>query len=175
MELQLDKDTQLTELRDSDKDALVWWLNDKDIYKRTLRIPHPYTEVDAIEFIRQCREKDEVFGVQMSWAIRKADGQLIGMISLFGKDEFPQKEEIGYWLARDFWGKGIMKRSLQAVTNIAVEKYGIVRLEAPTFAFNLHSQKVAEKCGYLYEGTLRKAFFKDGMYFDCRMYSYVKE
>ncbi len=175
MEIQLDQETILTELKESDKDALVWWLNDKDIYKRTLNIPFPYTETDAIEFYNKCKEKDEIFGVQMTWAIRKKDGQLIGVIGLSGKDEFPQKEEVGYWLARDFWGKGIMKKSLQAVTNIAIEKYGIIRLEAPTFAFNLHSQKVAEKCGYMYEGNLRKSLYKDGMYFDCRMYSYVKE
>lgn len=175
MELQLDKDTMLTELRDSDVETLVWWLNDKDIYKRTLSIPFPYTESDAIDFISRCRAKDEEFGVQMTWAIRKSDGQLIGVIGLFGKPEFPQKEEVGYWLARDFWGRGIMKKALQVVTNIAVEKYEIIRLEAPTFAFNLHSQKVAEKCGYQFEGTLRKALYKDGIYFDCRMYAYVKE
>lgn len=175
MDLQLDKDTVITTLQENDKDALVWWLNDKDIYKRTLRIPYPYTEQDALDFIHHTREKDDKFGKQMTWAIRHKDGKLIGVIGLLGTDKFPHKDEIGYWLARDYWGKGVMKRTLKAITNIAIEKYGIVRIEAPIFAFNLHSQKVAEKCGYIYEGTLRKAFYKDGMYFDCRMYAFVKE
>jgi [ribosomal protein S5]-alanine N-acetyltransferase len=175
MDLQLDKDTVLTTLKESDKDALVWWLNDKDIYKRTLRIPYPYTEKDALDFIAFCQDKDVRYGRQMTWAIRQSEGKLIGVIGLLGADTFPHKDEIGYWLARDYWGKGIMKRTLKAITNIIIEKYHVVRLEAPIFAFNLHSQKVAEKCGYLFEGTLRKAFNKDGMYFDCRMYSFVKE
>jgi RimJ/RimL family protein N-acetyltransferase len=175
MELQLDNETSLSKLQESDKDALVWWLNDKDIYKRTLRIPYPYTEQDALDWINLTHEKDAKFGQQMTWAIRNAEGKLIGVIGLLGSSTYPHKDEIGYWLARDFWGKGVMKRTLKAVTNIIVEEYGVVRLEAPIFAFNLHSQKVAEKCGYLYEGTMRKAFYKDGMYFDCRMYAFVKE
>src|ERR1019366_5231205 len=41
----------LSEFRPSDKPALVEHLNDRDIYDRTLRIPYPYTENDADEWL----------------------------------------------------------------------------------------------------------------------------
>lgn len=175
MELPLDTETKLTELRDSDKADLVHWLNDKDIYKRTLRIPFPYTENDAGNFLKYARDKESKFSRQMEWAIRNGSGKLIGVIGLHGKEENKFRDEIGYWLAKDYWGKGIMKKALRAVTNIATETYGLVRIDAPIFAFNLHSQKVAEKCGYALEGTLRSFYYKDGMFFDCKLFAFVKQ
>lgn len=173
--LQLDSNFYISPLKDEDTKALVKWLNDKDIYKRTLIIPYPYSEQDAKDFIKYARMKNNKFGREMEWAIRKSDGELIGVIGLRGSESNRYKDEIGYWLAKDYWGKGIMKRTLKTITNIATEQYGLVRIEAPIFSFNLHSQKVAEKCGYIPEGTLRKAYYKDGMFFDCKLFAFVKE
>ncbi len=47
MKIVVNDEIHLSEVRPSDKDALVSHLNDRDIYDRTLRIPFPYTEKDA--------------------------------------------------------------------------------------------------------------------------------
>ena len=50
MRLDVNEGIHLSEIRASDQAALVRHLNEREIYDRTLRIPFPYTEADAVEF-----------------------------------------------------------------------------------------------------------------------------
>jgi hypothetical protein len=51
MKIVVSDQVHLSEFQVSDKDALVGYLNDRDIYDRTLRIPFPYTDTDADEWV----------------------------------------------------------------------------------------------------------------------------
>ena len=51
MKIVVNDQIHLSELRPSDKPALIEHLNDRDIYDRTLRISFPYTEKDADEWL----------------------------------------------------------------------------------------------------------------------------
>ena len=99
----------LSEFRSSDKPALLQHLNDPDIYHRTLRIPFPYTDASADEWLTLVAKITEQQGRPVQWAIRTADDALIGGC---GFDGFQVGEshraEVGYWLAKPFWGRGIM-------------------------------------------------------------------
>src|SRR2546421_8816153 len=90
----------LSEVRPSDKEALIQHLNDRDIYERTLRIPFPYTGASADEWLALLAETTQQQGRAVHWAIRQSDGALIGGC---GFDGFQVGEshraEIGYWLA----------------------------------------------------------------------------
>ena len=68
----------LSEFRSSDKPALLQHLNDPDIYHRTLRIPFPYTEASADEWLTLVTKITEQQGRQVQWAIRTAADALIG-------------------------------------------------------------------------------------------------
>ena len=91
----------LSEFRSSDKHALVEHLNDRDIYDRTLRIPFPYTEEAADEWLAKITGHQ---GNSTTWAIRLGDDRLIGACGFVGLHEGKSHQgEIGYWLAKPFW------------------------------------------------------------------------
>jgi hypothetical protein len=64
-------DIELTEIRETDKENLMLYLNDLTILRNTLTIPHPYTMESAVFFVNLCRESEEKHGFITNFAIRK--------------------------------------------------------------------------------------------------------
>lgn len=160
---------------DADLDSLVLYMNDIGIYNGTLKVPYPYTKSDAESYLENFKKRNKEFGRPMNWQIRDKEDHLIGSISLHNQYGVgSHKDEIGYWLGRPFWNKGIMSRTLIAFSKLVFENYGIVRLEVTIFDYNISSQRTVEKSGFNYEGTLKKAYFKDGKYIDAKLYALVK-
>ena len=84
--------------------------------------------------------------------------------------------EVGYWLGREFWGRGIATAALQLLTRYAFEvNRDLRRLWAVPFSTNLASARVLEKAGYRREGTLRQSAIKDGKVLDQWLYAIVRE
>jgi RimJ/RimL family protein N-acetyltransferase len=160
----------------TDKPALVEHLRSKDVYNWTLNIPHPYTEADADWWIHQRIEHAARVGIVVSFAIRDASEQLIGIV---GADHLEpgtsHRAEIGYWLARAYWGQGIMTDVVRAYVRYAFANLQLVRLTAHVFEFNAGSARVLEKNGFKLEGRLRKHINKDGQLLDGRFYGLLKE
>lgn len=163
----------LSAIRASDQGTLVAHLNDGQIYRNTLRIPSPYSFEDAGKFLRIAAEATERYGFPIHFAIRNRERHLIGGCGFEGLVTGHQAE-IGYWLARPYWGQGIMTDVVRAACQLAVTEWQLVRISAHVFDFNLASARVLEKNGFLYEGTLRKHCRKDGQFFDSRVYALVR-
>src|ERR1051326_5791966 len=163
MKISVNDQVHLSEFQASDKDALVHHLKDRDIYEHTLRIPYPYTEKDADDWFALIAKSMEQQGRPVHWAIRSADGVLIGG---GGFDGFQlgksHRAEVGYWLAKPFWGRGIMTAVVQRLCRHSFEDFGLVKITAHVFSHNPASARVLEKCGFQEEGFLRKHFLKDG-------------
>ncbi|HKB86288.1 MAG TPA: GNAT family protein [Ignavibacteriaceae bacterium] len=158
-----------------DKQNLISYLTDKEIYNNTLRLPYPYTARDAEWWIRYVDENRRKTGMLINFAIRNKGKKLIGGISYhlkYGMNS--HKDELGYWLARDYWNKGIMSRVVKSFCRYGFDSLHLVRIEATVFEHNLSSARVLEKCGFEYEGTLRKYYIKDGNFIDVRLYSIIK-
>ena len=178
----------LSSILETDKAALLEHLGAKEIYNTTLNIPYPYTEADADFWIYKRIEATRRQGVEVTFAIRKSDGQLIGGIGADGLDvaAIPRgnqtfsapgahRVEIGYWLAKPFWGQGIMTDAVRAFINYAFSELYLLRLTAHVFEKNIASSRVLEKNGFRLEGHLRRHFFKDGEFIDARIYGLLKE
>lgn len=158
-----------------DIDALMENLNDMEVYNGTLRVPFPYTRKNAESYVTGCKTQKEEFGRPMKWQVRHNSGLLAGSISLHNEHgKGSHKDEIGYWIGKAHRNKGLMTDTLKAFSALVFEYYGIVRIEATIFEYNTASQKAVEKCGFNYEGTLKKAYFKDGKYIDGKLYALVK-
>lgn len=82
--------------------------------------------------------------------------------------------EIGYWLGRDFWRRGIMTEATQALTDWLFENFPLRRIYASSYARNRASARVLEKAGFEYEGCLRASVFKDGETLDQLVYARIK-
>jgi len=81
--------------------------------------------------------------------------------------------EVGYWLGEAFWGRGIVTEALKATTRYAFDTYGVTRVYAVPFEWNVPSQRVLEKAGYAFEGRMRRSAIKDGKIIDQLLYAYL--
>ena len=163
----------LTEVRASDKPAFVEHLNDEAIYRHTLRIPFPYSDEDAEKFIGIAAEATALHGHPVHFAIRDGDEQLIGGCG-FDDLAYGHRAEIGYWLAKPFWGQGIMTDVVRSACAFAISKWKLVRIQAHVFEANRASGRVLEKNGFVLEGLLRKHHRKNGRFIDSNLYGLVK-
>ena len=115
-------------------------------------------------------------GTAFPWTIvRSSDKQLLGMIEIVRIDH--SGINLGYVLARKFWGKGYMTESLKKIINWAFEQDDIFRIWAICDIENIASSRVMEKSGMQREGILRRwlklSYFGD-IPRDCYCYSIVK-
>lgn len=175
MKIVVNDQVHLSEFGSSDKPALTQHLNDRDIYERTLRIPFPYTDAAADEWLALVVKITQQQGRPVHFAIRSADDALIGGC---GFDGFQvgksHRAEVGYWLAKPFWGRGIMTAVVQQVCRHAFDEFELVKITAHVFAHNPASARVLEKCGFQEEGFLRKHFVKDGQFLDARLFGLLR-
>lgn len=165
----------ITEITPADKPAYVQHLAAKQIYDQTLNIPYPYAETDADWWINHVAEETKKQGRSVNWALRKNDGLLVGGIGFHGLElGKTHRAEIGYWLAKPFWGQGIMTKAVELVSDFAFKELGLVRITANVFLFNQGSSRVLEKAGFQLECILRKHYKKDDKIFDGKLYAKVK-
>ncbi len=166
---------RLTEIRRSDKDALVELLNNREIYDRTLRIPFPYTAADAEKWFAGIDEATKKNEPPFKWSIRMDGDRLIGGIGFDGLVlGQSHRAEIGYWLGQSFWNRGIMTAVLRTICRHAFENLGLVKITAHVFSINDASARVLQKCGFELEGYLRSQFLKDGQYLDAKAFGLVR-
>ena len=82
--------------------------------------------------------------------------------------------EIGYWMAEDVQGKGIMTKSCRAIIEYAFDTLDLNRIEIKCAVSNLKSQLIPERLGFSKEGTLRQAELIRGEFHDLFLYSLCK-
>jgi len=160
----------LDQITSDDAFDLVEQINHTEIAKNTLYIPFPYRLSDATLWINGVSEKREQLGYPTNWTIRYG-GKLVGGIGLQHSDPRSDKDEVGYWLGPDCWGKGIMTRVLNGFVSEVFNKSKIEILEAPVFIQNYASQRVLEKCGFEKIKIVKNAYEKDGRLVDAILYS----
>lgn len=133
----------------------------------------PYTAEDAIAYISAMldADKDKVYAFAIT-----IDDKAIGSIGVFRKDNIHSKTaEMGYYIAEEYWGQGIGTSAVKQVCKYIYENTDIIRIFAEPFSYNIGSCRVLEKAGFLYEGTLRKNAVKNGVVYDMKLYSIVRE
>ena len=135
----------LRPLLDSDAANIALFVGDKRVAINLAVVPHPYPQGAAESYIAYSRAPETR---EIIWGMDK-DGALIGMISISPKEG--GTGTIGYWLAPQLWGGGLMSESLGAVLDYA-RKAGFKNLQASVHQGNEASAKVLMKCGFSYLG-----------------------
>ena len=150
---------------------LIELANNRAVWRNMMDgFPYPYTNQDAERWIAHCRAQQ---GKPNDLAI-EVDGELAGGIGCkaFG-DVLLHTREVGYWLGEPYWGRGIATAALTAWTDHLFKDPDVHRCQAKVFGWNPASARVLEKCGYLFEGRLREAAFKDGEFADFVYYGRI--
>lgn len=98
-------------------------------------------------------------GNQIRAIVLKENNKVIGSIGVHKdyKREIIGCRMIGYVLSEDYWGKGIMPEGVKAVIKHLFEEENLQVVSCYHFPFNTQSKRVIEKCGFVYEGTIRCA------------------
>jgi RimJ/RimL family protein N-acetyltransferase len=175
MKIVVNDHVHLSEFRSPDKSALFQHLNDRDMYDRTLRIPFPYTDASADEWLALVAKITEEQGRPVQFAVRSAADALIGGCGFDGLQVGKSHlAEVGYWLAKPYWGRGIMTAVMQRLCQHAFEEFGLAKITAHVFPHNQASARVLAKCGFREEGFLRKHFLKGGQFIDARLFALLK-
>ena len=158
----------------SDAPALAAALSNRKILNN-LRdgLPYPYTVHDGEDYISAMLAADE--NETFAFAVT-VDGEVIGSIGAFRQGNIHrQTAELGYYIAEEYWGRGIMTEAVGLLCDYVFSNTDIIRIYAEPFAHNIGSCRVLEKAGFQYEGTLRSNAVKNGEVTDMRMYSRLKE
>jgi uncharacterized protein (TIGR00725 family) len=152
----------------SDAGSLQHHANSREIWRNLHDgFPSPYTMRDARRWLAHALSHDP----ETAFAI-EVDGRAVGGIGFLLKDgPAIRSAEVGYWLGRDYWGRGITTEALCAVTGYVLESYPqLVRLYAQVFDWNIASMRVLEKAGYTRECVMHKAAVKGGKLIDLVQY-----
>lgn len=167
-------DFTLRQWRQEDADDVARYADNEKIAQNLRDVfPHPYTLADARGFVDSCMAGDEA--CQLCRAI-VVDGRTVGSIGLFrGGDVYQKTAELGYWLAEEFWGKGIMTRAVKRICEEGFSRWDIQRIYAEPFAHNAGSRRVLEKAGFSLEGVMRRGVYKRGQVRDFCMYALLRE
>lgn len=148
------------------------WANDERVTRFLTWGAH--SSVDITKFVLNdwCNSyKNRDF---YNWAI-EFEGKIIGSITCVDTNENSERGEIGYCIGYDFWGKGIMTEATESVVNYLIKEVGYNRLEISHAIKNPASGKVAQKCGFKFEGTKREYFKSlNGEFLDIAFYSILK-
>lgn len=151
-----------------DAESLSFYANDPAI-GRNLRdgFPHPYTRRAADQWIHHAsKEKADTYAAIV------IEGRAAGGIGITLHENIERTSaEIGYWLARAYWGRGITTQAVRAMTAYAFHTFPITRIYAVPFAHNVASIRVLEKAGYVREAVMRRSAVKEGKIVDQVLYA----
>jgi RimJ/RimL family protein N-acetyltransferase len=174
MDIEFHKDYFFSKFREGDQPSLIEHINDYEVYKYTLTVPYPYTQKDADWWIAQQTERYKHQTREESWCLRFED-KVIGAIDFSSNAYTPHRAEIGYWIGRKHWGKGVVTAAVKKALEINAEKIGYTKIVANVYEENVASQRVLEKTGFFLEAKLRKHYSKDGLIKDGRLYSLIRD
>ena len=159
---------QLTPFERDDKPNLLRYMNDSVLYANTLRVPSPYTETDADNWLAITEKEVQDYSFPINWAVRSLEHGVIGGIGSFLHTGLEgHRDEIGYWLASPFRGAGMMTEIVGYFCQYLFEsRPTLVRIEARVFSHNPASVRLLEKVGFEHEGFAKKLHLKNGVYLD---------
>lgn len=99
------------------------------------------------------------------------EGQWVGSIGFHYWDKSNRKDTIGYWLAEDFQGKGIMTDAVRALIKYGFKEMNLNRIEILCAVENTKSRRVPERLGFKNEGVTRDCEWLYDHFVDCVTYS----
>lgn len=134
----------------ADAQGIAVLANDPDVARMTTRMPLPYSPADAEAFLKICMEHDP--RRERVFAIEQADGEFVGMMGFHPNPA--GRTEIGYWLGRPYWGRGLATEAARAALDWAGRDWGRRYILAGHFADNPASGQVLCKSGFLYTGDV---------------------
>jgi RimJ/RimL family protein N-acetyltransferase len=136
-------------------------------------VPTPVPKGFEREWLQRY-EEGRVDGTREAFAIMDEDGAFLGLALAFAIDREGRELELGYTVTPAARGRGAATWAVRELTAWAVRELEPLRIQLQIAADNAASKRVAERAGYVYEGTLRSVHFKQGIRQDMEVWSRVE-
>jgi RimJ/RimL family protein N-acetyltransferase len=151
----------LRALTDGDAARMACLAGDFDVARMTTSMPHPFARHHADAFLARAQALDPAR--EMVFAIELEDEGLIGVLGFHPTDLLGRQiggsahvgPEIGYWLGRPYWGRGLATEAAVGALNWARTTWRRRIVVSGHFADNPASGRVLEKAGFLYTGEIQ--------------------
>lgn len=143
-----------------------------------LKLWLPFVEnVHSVQFIENYIRgsiQRNLDGVEHAFTIfdRK---KCVGRIGIYRIDRANKIGEFGYWLSKDYQGKGIITKSCQALIQLAFSSLDLNRIELKCATNNQKSNQIAVKLNFTLEAILRDAEYLHEKFIDLNLYSLLKK
>jgi RimJ/RimL family protein N-acetyltransferase len=129
----------------ADVKAIARLANDRRIAENTRRLPHPYLQDHAVDFVRTMADQgDNAFLIENNFVP-------IGMVGISWSER--EAPEIGYWLGVEHWGQGFGTEAARATIDYFFDTFDLDQLHAGARVTNPTSRNVLEKCGFQWSGV----------------------
>ncbi len=131
----------------------------------------------SLSELRKSFNENNLWGQNMGrFLITDLEDNLLGSITYFKPTFYIEGYELSYKIFNEKnRNKGYMTEALNLMTSFMFSWKNIVRLQILVPENNIASWKIAEKCGYGFEGIMRKSVYIKGNLHDLKMYSILKD
>ena len=130
----------------ADVKAISRLADDSRIAENSRRLPHPYSQDHAVEFVRGIAddEREAVFLIENNYTP-------IGMVGVDWRA--PETPELGYWLGVEHWGQGFATEAARAAIDFTFEEFDVEQMISGARVANPASRNILEKCGFQWSGV----------------------
>ncbi len=144
--------------KSTSKQLIASQIGDWEVAKWLSGVPYPYTEKRAEEWLNNINDNDMLFSIFM-------DDVLIGGVGLDLEEN--DDYDLGFWLAREYWGKGYATEAAMGLIEFATKKLKLKQIKACHIKGNIGSSNVLRKLGFKEIGECEEFFISRGKIMPC--------
>lgn len=157
-----------------DQHDLFEYASDPELTKYTIWDYHKTLE-NSIQYLQLILEQYENKQVS-NWAIvLKSNQKMIGTCGFVYWAPEHHRAEVGYALSRKYWNRGLMSEAIQELISFGFAHMDLNRIEARCNIANMGSERIMQKMGMTFEGTIREQLLIKGQFEDIKQYAILKK
>lgn len=163
----------LREVTEQDAEAIFRFRSDPVVQQYN---DDPYTTLEqAYDLIAWMRDGFKAGNV-LEWglALKSSPQTVIGLCGFGYWDQAHRRAVLGYDLARDSWGTGLMPEAARRIIRFGFEEMDLNRIHADSSAENTAGIRVLEKLGFEREGVLHEHYYEHGQFHDEVLYALLR-
>ncbi len=165
----------LRKVTPGDAEDMLAYVSDPEVARHTTW--EPYDSIEQVRDHLRSVISNYERGEPANWGVMlRESGRLIGMCGFMAGSWEPEyaRASLGYAIAREYWDRGLTTEAVRAAIAFGFNHLSLNRIEARCIAENTASERVMQKAGLSYEGTLRDYVFRKGAYRDYKVYSILR-
>ncbi len=157
-----------------DAEDLFSYASDSEVARYVVWECHNSPE-DSVRYLNAMIRRYSERALSEWGVVFKDNNRFIGTCGYVVYSPGHARAELAYALSREYWNRGLATEAVKEIIRFGFEGMRLNRIEARCYVENSASQRVLEKVGMSYEGTLREQMYIKGNYTDMKLYSLLRK